>query len=286
MPARPASRRPPSPLNNASGTRSALRSIPRPASPAARSAAGRPRPTTSPPGRRDLHGHLQCRQHARRLQRPCDLLRAGRQPVAVGLQSAGHAHGGGDGERLLRQRRVDQQRRLAVEHQRQLERRQRGGRAGRPRAPSAATGTPIRRPSAVPVRSPPSASAARTPSLNALSFSNSSYTLSGGSLTLNGASGTASVTVSGGTQSINTPVDACHQRQPGGQRRGAAAELGGQRLGGIDQDGQRHGGPGRGRGLHRPDHGARRLPRAARRQPVDALVAASGGSLQVNTTLH
>ena len=44
------------------------------------------------------------------------------------------------------------------------------------------------------------------PSLNALSFSNSSYTLSGGSLTLNGSNGTASVTVSGGTQSINTPV--------------------------------------------------------------------------------
>ena len=44
------------------------------------------------------------------------------------------------------------------------------------------------------------------PSLNALSFSNSSYTLSNGSLTLNGSSGTATVTVSSGTQSINTPM--------------------------------------------------------------------------------
>ena len=44
------------------------------------------------------------------------------------------------------------------------------------------------------------------PSLNALSFSNSSYTLRGGSLTLNGSNGTATVTVSSGTQSINTPM--------------------------------------------------------------------------------
>jgi autotransporter-associated beta strand protein len=44
------------------------------------------------------------------------------------------------------------------------------------------------------------------PSLNALSFSNSNYTLSNGSLTLNGSSGTASVTVSSGTQSISTPI--------------------------------------------------------------------------------
>ena len=44
------------------------------------------------------------------------------------------------------------------------------------------------------------------PSLNALSFSNSSYTLSNGSLTLNGSSGTATVTVSSGTQTINTPI--------------------------------------------------------------------------------
>ena len=44
------------------------------------------------------------------------------------------------------------------------------------------------------------------PSLNALSFSNSSYTLTGGSLTLNGSNGTATVTVSSGTQSINTPM--------------------------------------------------------------------------------
>jgi autotransporter-associated beta strand protein len=44
------------------------------------------------------------------------------------------------------------------------------------------------------------------PSLNALSFSNSNYTLSNGSLTLNGGSGTATVTVSSGTQSISTPI--------------------------------------------------------------------------------
>ena len=44
------------------------------------------------------------------------------------------------------------------------------------------------------------------PSLNALSFSNSSYTLSNGSLTLNGSTGTAAVTVSSGTQTINTPI--------------------------------------------------------------------------------
>ncbi len=39
-----------------------------------------------------------------------------------------------------------------------------------------------------------------------MSFSNSSYTLSNGSLTLNGSSGAATVTVSSGTQSINTPM--------------------------------------------------------------------------------
>ena len=39
-----------------------------------------------------------------------------------------------------------------------------------------------------------------------MSFSNSNYTLSGGSLTLNGGNGAATVTVSSGTQSINTPV--------------------------------------------------------------------------------
>ena len=44
------------------------------------------------------------------------------------------------------------------------------------------------------------------PTLQALSFSNSSYTLSNGSLTLNSNSGTATVTVSSGTQSINTPI--------------------------------------------------------------------------------
>ena len=44
------------------------------------------------------------------------------------------------------------------------------------------------------------------PSLNALSFSNSNYTLSNGSLTLNGSTGTATVTVSSGMQTINTPV--------------------------------------------------------------------------------
>ncbi len=44
------------------------------------------------------------------------------------------------------------------------------------------------------------------PSLNALSFSNSSYTLSGGSLTLSGSNGTATVMVSSGTQSIKTPM--------------------------------------------------------------------------------
>ena len=44
------------------------------------------------------------------------------------------------------------------------------------------------------------------PSLNSLSFSNSSYMLSNGSLTLNGGSGTASVTVTSGTQTINTPL--------------------------------------------------------------------------------
>ncbi len=44
------------------------------------------------------------------------------------------------------------------------------------------------------------------PSLNALSFSNSSYTLTGGSLTLNGSTGTATVTASSGTQTINTPM--------------------------------------------------------------------------------
>ena len=43
------------------------------------------------------------------------------------------------------------------------------------------------------------------PSLNALSFSNSSYTLSNGSLTFT-SSGTATVTVSSGTQTINTPI--------------------------------------------------------------------------------
>ena len=41
--------------------------------------------------------------------------------------------------------------------------------------------------------------------LQALRFSNSSYTLSNGSLTL-GSSGTATVTVSSGTQTINTPI--------------------------------------------------------------------------------
>ncbi len=44
------------------------------------------------------------------------------------------------------------------------------------------------------------------PTLQALSFSNSSYTLSNGSLTLNASGGTATVTVSSGTQSINTPI--------------------------------------------------------------------------------
>ena len=44
------------------------------------------------------------------------------------------------------------------------------------------------------------------PSLNALSFSNSSYTLTGGSLTLTSTNGAATVTVSSGTQSINTPM--------------------------------------------------------------------------------
>ncbi len=43
------------------------------------------------------------------------------------------------------------------------------------------------------------------PTLQALSFSNSSYSLSNGSLTLS-SSGTATVTVSSGTQSINTPI--------------------------------------------------------------------------------
>jgi hypothetical protein len=44
------------------------------------------------------------------------------------------------------------------------------------------------------------------PSLSALSFNNSSYTLSNGSLTLNSSNGTATVTVSSGTQTINTPM--------------------------------------------------------------------------------
>jgi len=45
-----------------------------------------------------------------------------------------------------------------------------------------------------------------SPSLNALSFSNSSYTLSGSSLTLNSSDGTATLTVSSGTQTINMPT--------------------------------------------------------------------------------
>ena len=44
------------------------------------------------------------------------------------------------------------------------------------------------------------------PSMKALSFSNSSYTLSGSSLTLNSSDGTATLTVSSGTQSINMPT--------------------------------------------------------------------------------
>jgi len=44
-------------------------------------------------------------------------------------------------------------------------------------------------------------------SLAALSFSNSSYTLSGNTLTLNNTSGTATVTVSGGTQTIESVLN-------------------------------------------------------------------------------
>ena len=44
------------------------------------------------------------------------------------------------------------------------------------------------------------------PTLLALNFSKSSYTLSNGSLTLNGINGPATVTVSSGTQSIDTPI--------------------------------------------------------------------------------
>ena len=55
------------------------------------------------------------------------------------------------------------------------------------------------------------------PSLAALSFSGTNYTLTGGSLTMNSSTGTASVTVGGGTQSIASAVQIAG-RKPGRRR--------------------------------------------------------------------
>ena len=85
------------------------------------------------------------------------------------------------------------------------------------------------------------------PSLNALSFSNSSYTLSNGSLTLNGSTGTATVTVSSGTQIDQHAHNACWQRQLRDQRRGLALELHDQRVGRVDKERFRRGNVGGGR---------------------------------------